>query len=113
MPLSGIISRAPRLSMPEWLRFVDDNEALVRHDPRVIVNPFTGSRVVHQSNPANVSISVDGVTVGGIEPSSEFDDDGELHVFTPEEADGRQARAVATAIAKSLGARLEWLLEDN
>jgi hypothetical protein len=111
--LRGTISREPRLSRSEWLRCIEENATLVADEARVIVNPFTGDRVLHQPPPGGATLCVGGATVGGIEPSVDFEDDGELLVYAPEDSDGKEARIAAEVVAKALGAQLDWIEEEN
>jgi hypothetical protein len=113
MPLIGVISREPRLSLEEWTRHIDASEIFVRKEPRVIKNPFTGKQVLLKPRPGNVGITVGGTILGGIGPGAEFFRDGVLEVFVPEGSDGRDLRVVAAGIAKTLGGKLEWFEETN
>jgi hypothetical protein len=108
MTLRGTISRDPRLSLDEWLEYVAHRADLVPPKPRMIANPFkSGTPVLWTPEPGDVSLLREGSIVGGIAPSPEFDVDGELDVFYPDEHQV-YVRQAATAVAKDLGAVIVW-----
>lgn len=111
MSLVAVISRTPRLEMAEWLRRIELMDELVPPPPREANNPFTGQCTTLTSKPGTVEIIVSGTLVGAIEPSTAFDDDGELHVYAPERpVDALQS--TAAAVAGALGADIQWTFDD-
>jgi hypothetical protein len=108
MTVRGTISRDPRLSLDEWLQYIADRADLVPPEPRIVANPFkSGIPVLWTPEPGDVSLVRDGSIVGGIAPSPEFDVDGELDVFYPDEHE-LYVRRAATAVAKDLRALIVW-----
>jgi hypothetical protein len=93
--------------MDEWTALIDRSPLLSRPAPREIVNPFTGVRELTGPRAGEAEILSPNGPVGAIEPSSEFDDDGELFVYA---ADGKHdvVRSAAQEIAAALCANLEW-----
>jgi hypothetical protein len=107
MALVAVISRVPLLSPQEWLRCID-TRVMAAPDVVEVTNPFTGvGRLSVRPQPGEVVVLVDGQTVGGIEPSVEFERDGELHVYAPA-APSTALRDVVRETANRLGANVEW-----
>jgi hypothetical protein len=107
MGLVAVISREPGVTRDEWLSCVRGHRALNRTPSRWIKNPFTGASVEHVPDDAEVQIVVVGIVLGAIEPSPEFDDDKELHVYAPDTVGAELAETVRE-IANSLGAVVQW-----
>lgn len=110
MAIVATISRTQLLRMEEWLACVAVMDELIPHAPRKIVNPFTGQPTVAYPNIGSVTLTVAGTHVGAIEPSSEFDTDGELLVYSAH-ADSPAFRKLVAEVAKALGASIEWIPE--
>lgn len=108
MTVRGTISRVPRLTLGEWLNYVARRSDLVAPEPRIIANPFkSGAPTRWTPERGDVRLLRDRAVVGGIAPSVEFDDDGELDVFYPDEHQGYVREAV-TVVAKELHAVVVW-----
>jgi hypothetical protein len=108
MTVRATISRDPRLTLDEWLEYTARRSDLVAPEPRVVANPFkSGASALWTPESGDVSILRNGVVVGGIAPSPEFDVDSELDVFYPDEHQAYVRQAVA-AVAKDLRALLVW-----
>jgi hypothetical protein len=108
MTIRGTISRAPRLTLEEWLDYVSRRSDLVAPEPRLVANPFkSGAPVLWTPEPGDVSLLRDRAIVGGIAPSPEFEVDGELDVFYPDEHQ-EYARHIVTALAKDFGSLIVW-----
>ena len=108
MTVRGTISRDPRLTLEEWLAYVSRRSDLIAPEPRMVANPFkSGAPVLWTPEPGDVSLLRSGAIVGGIAPSPEFDLDGELDVFYPDEHQECVRRA-ATAVAKDLRGLIVW-----
>jgi hypothetical protein len=108
MTVRGTISRHPRLTLEEWLDYVSRQSDLVASEPRMIANPFkSGAPVLWTPEPGDVSLLRNGAIVGGIAPSPEFDVNGELDVFYPEEH-REYVRHVVTALAKDFRGLIVW-----
>ncbi len=109
MALKGVITMEPRLTRDECIERIRGFDALVPYPPRDIVNPFTRQPATVMPQPGEVQIVVDGVIVGAIELSPNFDEDSALDVYAPEsEAKERSAKVVAEQLAGLLGASLQW-----
>lgn len=110
MALVGALIPIVRLSRAEWSAYIDRNPALVRPQPRQLVNPFTGHQEVHVPDSGEAEILAAETVVGAIEPSPEFEDDGELHVYA---ADGKHefVKTAARDIAGALNATFEWFAD--
>ena len=93
--------------MDEWVDLIDRSPLLAR-PPSEIVNPFTGARAPRRFGAGDAEVlSPPHGPVGAIEPSPEFEQDGELSVYA---ADGKHelVRDAIQEIASALGANLEW-----
>jgi hypothetical protein len=108
MGVTAIISREPPLELSEWLNCIDQNDALVRTEPRPMINPFTGKPTILHYPPGDVLIRIGGATVGAVEPSPDFEGDGELLVYAPVVS---KVRSVVEGIARFLGADLRWVAD--
>ena len=108
MTVRGTISRDPRLTLGEWLDYVALRSDLVAPEPRFVANPFkSGAPARWTPEPGDVCLLRDSAVVGGIAPSVEFDDDGELDVFYTDEHQAYVREAV-TVMAKELHAIVVW-----
>lgn len=111
MALYGVISRTPKLRRKEWSACIDQHPQLLRRtwEPREIDNPFKpGTKAVVTPPPDLANLIEDGSAVGAVEPSEDFDQDGELLVWAPEDK-VTNARRVSDALARHLNARLQWV----
>lgn len=106
MGLVAIISREPRIEMEEWLRLVESRTDTVAPAPRAIINPFTGNPTTVVPRRGRVELQAESGLLGGIEPSDEFDADGELLLYTVERTDA--LRRLAEDIARALAAHITW-----
>lgn len=109
MLVAAIGSRGA-FTIDEWRAVASTRRDLVQPRPREGVNPFSGQQVVLPTIPDAVDIVVAGVDSGGIEPSSEFDDDGCLLVYAAAPVPA-PIELVVSEIATALRADIEWMVE--
>ena len=113
MSLCGFVTREPRIQLGEWLTCIDKNPSVIAHrrERRVIANPFKrGETAVVESRPGEAILLEDGVSVGAVSPSDDFEEDGELCIWAPDDKTG-DAYRVSQVVVRLLDARLEWFDE--
>lgn len=93
--------------MGEWICYIATDAELVRPSPRTITNPFKNAPYVWTPRDDQVEVRVRGVIVGRIEASPEFEDDGELDVYSAD-SHGRAIRSAVLRIAATLSATVTW-----
>lgn len=114
MSLAAVISRKPALTIEEWKEVVAQTDHLEPDQAvREIVNPFTRRPSTVRAAEGSAKIVIGGKSVGAIEPSSEFAEDGELNVFAPSDDLSDAFRHAVAAIAAKLGAHIEWAPETG
>ena len=107
MGLVAVILRTPNLQLDEWIRRIKATEEIVSPPPWEARNPFSGQLTTVAASAGTAEIVASGVLVGAIEPSAEFADDGELHVYAPERPSGA-LRSIVTTVAEAMGAEVQW-----
>ena len=112
MVVRAIIAREPPWPLREWLACIDERDDLVRPEPRQIRNPFTGQQTMFEEPEGVVRIMRGGDSLGAIEPSPEFEEDGELVVYSKGKITPG-LREVLEGLAGRLGASLEWNAEEE
>jgi hypothetical protein len=111
MSLVAVIARKPPLSLEEWLECIERVDGLAKAQPKQGINPFTQLPTTFHPPPGKVEIAFNGEVVGGIEVSSEFDEDGELDVFSMD-SKREGLRRMISLVAERLRATVEWLDEE-
>ena len=111
MSLVAVISRTPPIRMDDWVQVARWTPELAPPPVRVIKNPFTGRMTTVQPSPWEADIQVNGTLLGGIEPGAEFDDDGELRVYSHQGVEDL-LRTVLETLASRLSAEVQWMPRD-
>ena len=107
MPAVAVITRTPRLDLAEWVAAASSDAALVRSPPYEKYNPYKHTMVTVDPAEGEFNIMVDGKTVGAVEPSADFDINGQLLVYAPKEPDA-QFKAIVSRVAAVVQADVEW-----
>jgi hypothetical protein len=95
-----------------WDSYVKRRSDLVAPPARLVKNPFTGQLVEFRESPGTVRIVRNGARLGAIEPSPEFEEDGELLIYSR----GRppaELREVVEDICRELAGALEWCEDEE
>jgi hypothetical protein len=107
MPVVAVIIRTPRVELTEWIAAASSDAALVRPPVYEKYNPYKHTTVLVDPAEGEFHIVLDGTTVGAVEPSSDFDINGELHVYAPKEPND-QFKAIVSRLTTVLRADVEW-----
>ena len=110
MPLRAVIRRVPPWDLEEWTALASGHSACRVPAARSIVNPFTKRPTVVEPGEGVYNVLSDEAIVGAIEPSSDFSEDGDLHVFSPEQVNPN-LRNIVQQFADVLDATLIWIDE--
>ena len=116
----GVISRNPKLSIDDWTRAIARGPELFAVNPfrsmsprlitpatRQIENPFRGGTVTVTPRVGEVSLVIGGEAVARLQPSDEFDRDGEVLVHSRLPV-REEVKAAVGLLAKEMGAMVEW-----
>ena len=112
MGLVAFVTRQKKLKIEEWERYAKTNPAFERPGPREVLNPFTRTRTIVEPSEGEFNIDSDGLPCGAVVPSSEFSEDGELHVYAPDQP-SEQLRRIISDTARALNAEVCWLTDEE
>ena len=105
-----MIRGVPPWDLEEWTALANEHPACRVPPTRSIINPFTKLPAVVEPGEGVYNILSDEQIVGAIEPSPEFSEDGDLHVFSPEQVNPH-LRNIVQQFADELHATLIWIDE--
>ena len=112
MALAAVITREPRLTLTEWEACARKNAHLRRSTQRSRINPFTHKRVPNRVPPGEFLLHEAGEVFGTMELDEDFDNNGEILVWTQHEPD-EHIVFIVTQVARALRARIEWCWIDG
>ncbi len=114
-PTEPMLRAIIKISPPRrglWHSLIERRIDLVSPPSRRLKNPFTGAMVDFHEPPGVVRIVRSGVGLGAIEPSPEFEEDGELLIWSRGHVP-TGLREVVEEICRELAGSLEWCEEEE
>jgi hypothetical protein len=109
--IRGLIRRAPKLLLGEWLTVIAGAADLHPPSPRILANPFNGGQPhLWKPQAGEVNLIFGDCVLGTFLPGSDFSEVGEIEIYSSD-AHVDSVRAVGQRLATALGAELEWFPE--